>query len=556
MEPFSTRLILPSRQVGTVLATLLLDKNRPYVTNFDPEWTTVTVTSEFKERCDVAESEIRLLLHQIQHKIKTRIALFHCVNVPLFCTQDTINHVCSVQELYNVEITFTDAKYSVQDFNRVLQSFSPIITRHLKNCLVATNYTQLEGERSSSPFTSMDYTWLYHQPKCSDTTAFLPQDSHALENLILFGGSNIVLSGKKCIVDFKEMKLMIDSGEILCLTRIPPFVELPQQAIKVNIRGLDSSTNDALLNLKQRLNSGLKTVPISCSFIPLDFVSNFEQQVINYSRQYCVEYSFTKSGPLSVLNIKGAQGYLDLVNTQIHQQVMKLISDFTSIPSQSRQEMVPSQAEASSTSQPCNWQPQEANCQFFKVTEGSEEWNTILKRMKETLPKVILFKLERIQNCTLWERYQLEAKQMLKKNDGDINEMLLFHGTRITNPYMIAKSDDGVDFRFSSQPPQRRLMWGTGAYFAVNASYSNHYSYKLEKNSRSPRQMMLISVLTGKSYDYGQQTQPELTKPPPCPTGDGRLFDTVKGETGGSVVYVVYDHRKSCPAYIITYYIP
>jgi len=63
---------------------------------------------------------------------------------------------------------------------------------------------------------------------------------------------------------------------------------------------------------------------------------------------------------------------------------------------------------------------------------------------------------------------------MSEKYRGITNEKELFHGTSSTPPEKIFRSEQGFDFRFCS-----RGMWGTGAYFAVNASYSNNYAYTI-----------------------------------------------------------------------------
>jgi len=46
---------------------------------------------------------------------------------------------------------------------------------------------------------------------------------------------------------------------------------------------------------------------------------------------------------------------------------------------------------------------------------------------------------------------------------------MLWHGTRTTDPRIISGSEEGFDMRFANAG-----MWGTGNYFAVNASYSNN----------------------------------------------------------------------------------
>ena len=138
----------------------------------------------------------------------------------------------------------------------------------------------------------------------------------------------------------------------------------------------------------------------------------------------------------------------------------------------------------------------------------------------------------------------------MEKNGGVTNEKLLFHGTSETPPEKIFRSEFGFDFRYCSKG-----KWGIGTYFAVNANYSNSYSYR--PNNEGYRQMILANVLTGNSC----QCAPDhtLRRPPRkegTGTGDGEeeiCYDTVCGFIGGSDVFVVYDHEKAYPKYLITY---
>lgn len=128
---------------------------------------------------------------------------------------------------------------------------------------------------------------------------------------------------------------------------------------------------------------------------------------------------------------------------------------------------------------------------------------------------------------------------------GTLGEQLLFHGTRFNDPELIYEGDSSFDMRYSQNG-----MWGSGNYFAVNASYSNSYSY----NCTGYRQMLVASVLTGLSY----YTRPDnsLRKPPYRPNRIGGIqyrYDSVSGDTGGSKVYITYDNDKAYPAYLITY---
>ena len=69
---------------------------------------------------------------------------------------------------------------------------------------------------------------------------------------------------------------------------------------------------------------------------------------------------------------------------------------------------------------------------------------------------------------------------MKRKNESEINEMLLFHGTRNAPPSDIYQHEEGFDMRFG-----RAGMWSKGNYFAVKASYSNKYAYRLSDSTQA-----------------------------------------------------------------------
>ena len=65
------------------------------------------------------------------------------------------------------------------------------------------------------------------------------------------------------------------------------------------------------------------------------------------------------------------------------------------------------------------------------------EWKEIEKIFRKTMD-VEVKGLYRIENNWLLESYLLHKKKLfLKKNSGTVNEKLLFHGTRNTNPKLI-----------------------------------------------------------------------------------------------------------------------
>ena len=133
---------------------------------------------------------------------------------------------------------------------------------------------------------------------------------------------------------------------------------------------------------------------------------------------------------------------------------------------------------------------------------------------------------------------------MNKKNHGIINEKMLFHGTGNTQPRNIYRSEHGFDFRFSRET----CLWGKGAYFAEKASYSAG-SYCWREGNYS--QILVAYVLTGYSAKTGQDSR--LTMPPLKPNSSEDRYDSVHGVTLNTTIYIVYDHDKSYPAYLITF---
>ena len=48
----------------------------------------------------------------------------------------------------------------------------------------------------------------------------------------------------------------------------------------------------------------------------------------------------------------------------------------------------------------------------------------------------------------------------------------MYHGTRLTPPAIIYKSEEGFDQTYS-----KAGMWGFANYFAKNSAYSDNYAY-------------------------------------------------------------------------------
>ena len=123
-------------------------------------------------------------------------------------------------------------------------------------------------------------------------------------------------------------------------------------------------------------------------------------------------------------------------------------------------------------------------------------------------------------------------------------EKMLYHGTSKTNPQEIFKGREGFNLNYSPGG-----MWGIANYFAVNASYSDKYSYKIADGHK---QMIYARVMIGDTITL--EPKSSLRMPPPInPANPHDLYDSVRGYTAGSHVYMIYTNKQAYPAYLITY---
>ena len=91
-------------------------------------------------------------------------------------------------------------------------------------------------------------------------------------------------------------------------------------------------------------------------------------------------------------------------------------------------------------------------------------------------------------------------------------------------------------------------MWGKGIYFAQNASYScgaNRYSYPVSANTY---EVFFANVIIGNALEM--KSNKNLYEPP---TENNIRYDSVKGNTQGSDVYIVYKNVKTYPGLLVKY---
>ncbi|CAK6982415.1 hypothetical protein INR49_018834%2C partial, partial [Scomber scombrus] len=79
---------------------------------------------------------------------------------------------------------------------------------------------------------------------------------------------------------------------------------------------------------------------------------------------------------------------------------------------------------------PSHWDDMKGDLlKLFPVTAGSKEYNDVQTELTKTGLSANIISIERVQNETLWQSYQLMKKQLEAKNKHKNNEKMLFHGT-------------------------------------------------------------------------------------------------------------------------------
>ena len=155
-------------------------------------------------------------------------------------------------------------------------------------------------------------------------------------------------------------------------------------------------------------------------------------------------------------------------------------------------------------------------------------------------------KVKKLDNHHAMYLYKQEYDFLCKLHKTKDKTAQLFHGTSTTHPKILY---DGYYECFNIQYANAGL-WGTGIYFACKALYSCS-GYQYTKNGI--KYVLVAEVIIGDACDYGTKTDRSLKQPPNLPNQKYIQYDSVKGNTGGSDVYIVYSSTRAIPLYLITY---
>ncbi len=291
---------------------------------------------------------------------------------------------------------------------------------------------------------------------------------------------------------------------------------------------------DTRKQILDQLNSSLEKSTLSIPYVTWD--TGFVDHLLQTARQAFVSADKASDGG----NILTLRGVPDVVK-QIEINSMKEIFFAAS-------------REGANT--PDHWDIQKSKCELNLVQRGTKEWKDIEERMHEPKFNFRILHIERIQNLWQWEAYEHSRKRMSEKNHGIVNEKKLFHGCSETPPIKIYNSEQGFDNRLASKG-----VWGEGAYFAAKASYSNNYAHITPERHQ---QIFLTHVLTGmtckceknrsiKAPPMKLEKSSGLSSSSSSAMFEDERYDSVSGVSDGSEVFVIYEHGKVYPAYLITY---
>ena len=365
------------------------------------------------------------------------------------------------------------------------------------------------------------------------------QDSSQLEEWYQSGSMDgrLTMFGSVYSFDFNGMKQTnIATGKVRTIKREGEELEersVTKTGAVIKLRGKKNNIDNVQQLLELKLQKCLVTesekLPKSVEFSSIQRVA----------RRHTVECSLTKAqgNTPAMVKITGVQFVVQRCITDIKSAI---ISNLENAPTDI----------ATSVECPKEWQRQKETVQVFPVPSGSGEWTTVAAQFNLTMSTSTIVSIERIQNRYVWRKYAQHRAMLHEKNKGIVNEKKLFHGTRANEPKEIYGSDEGFDMRFCT-----RGMWGQANYFAVNASYSDTYSYSAPTGDQ---QMFLVHVLTGDSHTCssdGSLRMPPKKNSYATAAGENLdvRYDTVTGNTNGSDVYMTYDNLKAYPAYLITY---
>uniref|UniRef100_A0A4W3HAG0 Poly [ADP-ribose] polymerase n=1 Tax=Callorhinchus milii TaxID=7868 RepID=A0A4W3HAG0_CALMI len=188
-----------------------------------------------------------------------------------------------------------------------------------------------------------------------------------------------------------------------------------------------------------------------------------------------------------------------------------------------------------------------AGQQFKSVAlqQSTLEYQRVETLFKNTCSQFQIIQIERLQNPFLWKNYIIKKQYFHEKNpNGTKNEHVLFHGTAPEAKDSI--SNLGFNRSYAGK---NATTYGTGTYFAVNASYSASNTYS-KPDSNGVKYIYQACVLTGV---YCQGKNGMLIPPPKNPNNLTDLYDSVVDRPNAPSMFIIFNDIQAYPEYLISF---
>ncbi|XP_031164633.1 protein mono-ADP-ribosyltransferase PARP14-like isoform X3 [Sander lucioperca] len=327
---------------------------------------------------------------------------------------------------------------------------------------------------------------------------------------------------RKLTVSISLNRGMEDQESNIHLEGLTRDVYTAESAVRDIIRKVERSEN---LKSKALLLSGLVEWQFEIStgvMVPFDIYTNLNLEEALEKKQQSVT--------------------IQINNEKYHAQVM--LRKAVSASGRKSMELHRKEMKADDDALPSNWDDMKgALLKRVPLTPGSKEYNDVVTELTKTGLAANIISIERVQNTTLWQSYQLMKKQMEVKNKHTNNERVLFHGTGATSIDLINKQ--GFNRSYAGA---HGAMYGNGSYFAVDPTYSAQGYAQPDANGQ--KRMYVARVLVG---DFTQGKGGLITPPSKNSRKAADLYDSVADNKTNPAIFVVFNDIQAYPEYLITF---
>ena len=572
-----------------------------------PEGITLSLSDSKNGDLVAAEKDLEILTRSLAQRVTTEPLVLHCSSIPLLVSDGVVGEVGKRDAEYGVDIfvvttsgdfvpfsTFVStvaglksscevevdsllqlsqvSRFAEMELNRdwcydnalaQMQKFPQSINKllnktyypfrrglcrfSLDSIMYTVDFLQMtvvqDGSQKSGQITSATPVWTCTNSASVDMPChtFDAVTSQELDLAVQYGVPGLLQLGQSQVTfDISANPVILydmTTESKFTLHRKPPLPESRECMVTLAIRCRSEDRPQVELALTTVLKKQEATQTYN---VPPNTTLPLQCLLVNIARQFCVRSHIAIDIDTSAVTMRLSGEKETVCAVKMH-----LLEVF-------QQKVGPILSAETPLAIPHQWTLQQQSAvETVPVVVGGEEWNELQCLLKKSLPSVKLLQVIRVQNLTIWRRYSFFKSLMSKRGHGQVNEKLLFHGTRDTDPQTIISSEKGFDFRYGTD----ECLWGKGTYFAVDASYcDSRFAYH---SSGGKRQIFVARVLTGRSITLPQcKANRALKEPPRISNSAQDTYDSVNGMVCRPVstqVYVVYDHDKAYPAYLLTY---